>query len=98
MRDGNGNHSRIVLRIAALFLFALFVAFAAPPALADKIILFKNGKSMRAKSVKEDKGWTRLEIDGGSVGVQSIQISMIQEAAGTTNGKADALPNQASGL
>src|SRR5213593_4077548 len=97
MRAGNGNFGRVLLRRAMLLLPALFVAFLAPPAFADKVILFKNGKSIRAKSVKEDKGWTRLDLDGGQVGVRTAQISTIQEAAANQAGKAEALPNQASG-
>jgi hypothetical protein len=82
--------------VNALALIAL-VALTITPALADKVVLFKNGKSMKAKSVKEDKGWTRLEIEGGVVGVRSFEISLVQDAVGAAATKAEPLPNLASG-
>jgi len=82
--------------VKALALVA-FVLLAVSPVLADKLILFKNGKSMKAKSVKEDKGWTRLELEGGVVGVRSLEIALVQEAIGAAATKADPLPNQATG-
>lgn len=86
-------------RAATFAVIALVAAaFAAPPALADKLVLFKNGKTIRAKSAKEDdKGWTRLELDGGLVGVRTREIAVVQEAISGTGARADAPPNQALG-
>jgi len=74
----------------------LVAALAGGTAFADKVILFKNGKSMRAKTVKDDKGWSRLEIDGGVIGVKSSEIALVQEASGGSPAK-ESLPNQAAG-
>ncbi|MBI3448084.1 MAG: hypothetical protein HY049_04065 [Acidobacteria bacterium] len=88
--------SRRVAPFALLFLLA--GALAASPALADKLILFKNGKSMRAKTAKEDdKGWTRLELEGGLMGVKTSEIAAIQDAMGGSGARVEAPPNQASG-
>jgi len=84
-------------RSASALALALLVSLAITPAFADKVILFKNGKSMKAKSFKEDKGWTRLEVEGGVVGVRSFEIALVQEAVGAAAAKAEPLPNQAAG-
>jgi len=67
---------------------------SAGPALAEKLVVFKNGKSIRVRTLKEDKGWTRLEIDGGVMAVRSFQVARVDEVTGG-GGKSDIIPNQA---
>ncbi|HZE89477.1 MAG TPA: hypothetical protein VE404_08020 [Verrucomicrobiae bacterium] len=96
MTPRRSSPSRRIAQIAVLVLIA--GSLAAPPVLADKVILFKNGKTIRAKTAKADeRGWTRLEFDGGLIGVKTSEIAIIQDATGGSVTRADAPPNQASG-
>jgi hypothetical protein len=88
--------SRIGTLAGRLAAVAMVLALAAGSAMADKLIIFKNGKVLRVKSVTEEQGWTLAEIgEGNTVGVRTTQIAMVQEAAGDS-GKSAPLPNQAS--
>jgi len=84
-------------RVAVLAFVAASAAFAAGPVHAEKLIVFKNGKTIRAKSIKQEKGWSRLELEGGNlVGVRTPLILSVEEASGGPAGKAESVPNQAS--
>lgn len=94
---------RVVLKparpsAATAFILAAAAALAPSAVFADKLVVFKNGKSIRAKGIqKEAKGWTRLELDGGnSMGVRTSQILGVEEAGTAGPGKAESVPNQAT--
>jgi hypothetical protein len=72
------SSKRVLIGALALALAAL----GARPALAEKLVIFKNGKALRVKSIKEDGKWLRLEFDGKDFlavpfsGVASIEDSI----------------------
>jgi len=67
------------------------------PSLADKMVLFKNGKVMRVQDVESKEGWTTLKLGkDGAMGVRNDQILGVEEAGDGKSGKDDPLPNQAS--
>lgn len=71
------------------------VMLATVPALADKLIVFKNGKILHAEKVKVVNGWTIADMGkGNEVGVLSSEVASVEDAAGDS-GK-DKLPNIAS--
>ncbi len=81
----------------AVILAASFVvtSLAAAPAWADKLILFKNGKALRVKSIKVENGWMMAEMGkGGTVGFRSADVFRVDEATGEGGG--EATPNVAS--
>lgn len=95
MSERNGRTERRFGPMALLL--AVAVAAASGPAFADKLVVFKNGKTLRAKSVKEEKGWSRLELEGGSfVGVRASLVQGVEETSSGTTTKSESLPNQAS--
>ncbi|HXI02571.1 MAG TPA: hypothetical protein VNI57_05285 [Candidatus Saccharimonadales bacterium] len=72
------------------------VLLSAVPALADKLILFKNGKILHAEKVSVVNGWTIADMGkGNQVGVLTSEVASVQDAAGNSAGKDD-LPNIAS--
>ena len=76
--------------------FAATLLFSGSPSLADKLVLFKNGKVMRVKSVEVKDGWTNLHVGAGVMGVRDAQILAVEDAGDGKQGKDDPLPNQAS--
>jgi hypothetical protein len=65
---------------------AAFVASLAgsSPALADKLVIFKNGKAMRVKSVTKDGNWLKCEFDNNDfLSVPADRIGSIEDASGT---------------
>ena len=95
MKDDSVLRS-LIHRAAIAGICLVAAAAAIVPASADKLIVFKNGKTIRARTVKEAKGWSRLEMEGGVLGVRSTQILRVEESAASTPGKAESFPNQAS--
>lgn len=72
-------------RIIRTLLPVLVVSLAAGPALADKLIVFKNGKVMRAKDVTPDGKWTYADLGkGATVGVRTSDIQSIEDSAGSS--------------
>lgn len=79
-----GDVAALMRRLAAPVCALAISIGAAGPALADKLIVFKNGRTMRAKVVNEEKGWTRLELDGGNVvGFRTALVLSIEETSGS---------------
>lgn len=61
----------------------LVVTLAAGPALADKLVVFKNGKVLRAQGVTSEGQWTYADLGkGATVGVRTADILRIEESAG----------------
>lgn len=87
--------SHVWARLAVLL--AMIALLAGTDARAEKLVVFKNGKAIRVKTVSQERGWARLELDGGAVlGVRSSQISVVDDAGASSLGKIDAVQNQAS--
>ncbi len=85
-----GRLARLILLAASFTVLPL----AAGNAWADKLIIFKNGKVMRAKEVKVENGWTMASVGkDGTVGVRSADVARVEDASG---GGGDATPNVAS--
>jgi len=73
------------------------LALASSPSLADKMVLFKNGKVMRVESTESKNGWTTLKLSkDGAMGVRDDQILGIQEAGEGKRAADEPLPNQTS--
>jgi hypothetical protein len=87
--------SHTLVRLAVLLAIVAFLAGS--EVRAEKLVVFKNGKAIRVKTVSQERGWARLELEGGAVlGVRSSQISVVDDAGNSTVGKLDAVQNQAS--
>ncbi len=85
-----GRHAGWMLLAASFTVLSL----ASGNAWADKLIVFKNGKVMRAKDVKVENGWTMASLGkDGTVGVRSDDVASIEDASG---GGGEATPNVAS--
>ena len=68
---------------------------AAGPVLADQLIVFRNGKVMRSKSVRQEGPWTFAELGkGATIGVRTTDVLRIEEAV--TSGKVESEYNRAS--
>ncbi|HET9481328.1 MAG TPA: hypothetical protein VFP98_06180 [Candidatus Polarisedimenticolia bacterium] len=66
---------------AAAFLIAAVLAGPAP-ARADKLVIFKNGKSLRVKSAVKDGKWLKCQFeDKNSMSVLADGVLSIEEAA-----------------
>lgn len=51
------------------------------PASAEKLVVFKNGKVMLAKSVTEEAEWLKCEFDGGNfMSIPRARVSAIEES------------------
>lgn len=78
------SSKRVLIGAMALAIAAL----GARPALAEKLVIFKNGKALRVKSVTQDGKWLRLEFDGKDFmaipfsGVASIEDSISNAGVG----------------
>lgn len=83
----------MVLELKRL-LIAVALVFVASPLLADTLILFKNGKAMRVKSVTKDGQWLKCEFeDKNFISVPASGVLKLEEAAlGGTAG--ELRPNQ----
>ena len=56
----------------AVLATTMVLAVATGPVLADKLIVFRNGKVMRAKSVSAEGAWTLVDLGkGATVGVRT---------------------------
>lgn len=68
--------------ISALIALVLMSSFlAADPAFAEKLVVFKNGKALRAKSVVEDGRWLKCEFeDGNFMSVPAGSVLRVAEA------------------
>jgi len=64
------------------------VCLCASPAHADKLVIFKNGKALRVKSITHDGKWMRLEFDGKDFlavpasGIATVEDSFANSAVG----------------
>jgi hypothetical protein len=89
---GSARPATIIYSLALIFMMG------ALPALADKLVLFKNGKVMRVKSVDTKDGWTRMKIGKKNImAVRSSYILAVEEAAAAgKNSVGSSLPNQAT--
>jgi hypothetical protein len=64
----------------------LAAAGAAGPAHADKLVVFKNGKALKAKSIIKDGAWLKCEFEGNnSISVKASSVDSIEEAAVGSN-------------
>jgi hypothetical protein len=75
-------------RISRLLAIGLVLAAgaAAGPAHADKLVVFKNGKALKAKSVTKDGIWLKCEFEGNNfISVKSASVESIEEAAVGSN-------------
>ncbi|HKY33504.1 MAG TPA: hypothetical protein VJV23_13300 [Candidatus Polarisedimenticolia bacterium] len=67
--------------VAAMLLLAGWAA-AGQPAWAEKLIVFKNGKAMRAKSIVPEGEWLKCEFDDKNyMMIKASLVEGIQEAA-----------------
>jgi hypothetical protein len=72
-------------RLPILLTLAVTVA-AAGAAHADKLVIFKNGKAMRAHSVTQDGIWLKCEFENKNyISVKASSVAGIEEAAVGTN-------------
>ena len=63
-------------------LIALALVFIASPLPADTLVLFKNGKAMRVKSVTKDGQWLKCEFeDKNFISVPASGVLRVEEAA-----------------
>lgn len=86
---------KVSRRGAAAALVALAALFSvSSPALADKLVVFRNGKAMRVKSATKDGKWLKCEFeDKNYISVPGSTVLAIEEAAlGASTG--DLRPNQ----
>ena len=83
----------MVLRLKSLGL-AIVLVFGSVPLLADTLVLFKNGKAMRVKSVTKEGKWLKCEFeDKNFISVPAAGVLRVEEAAlGGTAG--ELRPNQ----
>src|SRR5688572_32364573 len=59
---------------------------AAGSARADKLVIFKNGKALKATSVVKDGLWLKCEFDKGNfISVKASAVESIEEAAVGSN-------------
>ena len=75
-------------RISRLMAIGLVLAAAgaAGPAHADKLVVFKNGKALKAKSVTKDGAWLKCEFEGTNfISVKASSVDSIEEAAVGSN-------------
>lgn len=84
------------LRRAILTLSVILsvLCLAPRPASADKLVVFKNGKAMKVKSVTMDGKWAKCEFeDKNFISVHSSTILNIEDAASGSNA-GELRPNQ----
>lgn len=83
----------MVLQLKRL-LIAVALVFVASPLFADTLVLFKNGKAMRVKSVTKEGQWLKCEFeDKNFISVPAAGVLRVEEAAlGGTAG--ELRPNQ----
>lgn len=68
---------------ARLLAVMAVMALATAPALADKLIVFTNGKVLRAKEISSEGAWTLADLGkGATVGVRTADILRIEDAVG----------------
>ncbi len=61
--------------------FAATMLAITTTASADKLVVFKNGKVMLAKSVTEDAEWLKCEFEGGNfMSIQRVRVASIEES------------------
>jgi hypothetical protein len=83
-------------RAATLAALLAAIPLLSTPAWADKLILFRNGKVLRAGSVKVENGWTLADLGkGNTLGVRSTEILRIEDAGSEAAGPAST-PNMAA--
>src|SRR5262245_42516703 len=62
-------------------IIVLAAVFVASPVLADSLVMFKNGKAMRVKTVTKQKDWLKCEFeDKNFISVPASSIARIEEA------------------
>jgi hypothetical protein len=81
------------------FAFALLaslcaLALAAPDAMADKLVIFKNGKAMRVKSATLENKWLKFDLDGENfIAVKASEVQTMEDVAGGSS-EGSLTPNQ----
>ena len=85
---GNDGRRRMGLRIAFAVAACAAVLAGGSPAFADKLVVFKNGKAMRVKSVQKDGTWLRCEFDNNDfLSVPANRVASIEDASAASPGK-----------
>jgi hypothetical protein len=81
------------------FAFALLaplcaLALAAPDAMADKLVIFKNGKAMRVKAATPEGKWLKFDLDGENfIAVRASEVQGMEDVAGGSS-EGSMTPNQ----
>lgn len=83
-----------LMQVKVLVVFGAVLLVPVAPARADKLVVFRNGKALRVKAVKEEGRWLRCEFeDKNFLSVPTSVVASIEEAAvGSRDG--DLRPNQ----
>ncbi len=70
------------------------LVLATPDAMADKLVIFKNGKAMRVKSATLENKWLKFDLDGENfIAVRASEVEAMEDVAGGS-GEGSLTPNQ----
>ncbi len=81
------------------FAFAVLASLSAlvlatPDAMADKLVIFKNGKAMRVKSATLESKWLKFDLDGENfIAVRASEVEAMEDVAGGSS-EGSLTPNQ----